>query len=159
MVMEIEKEKMHLGNVGGGLVEGCRAHITEGGLVWVTNERTLKGGNQNRLFRDRADPGPACIVERLEVGGGELRQPVNKSRLVRSGINPQSRGGLGRILGECEYRWEKWKLVKRFENMRGVIERYRSGECVGVARVGVNLKSSEIEWHWKEEMNRFYRRA
>ena len=38
-----------------------------------------------------------------------------------------------------------------FENTQGVIERYRSGECGGVARVGVNLKSSEIEWHWKEE--------
>ena len=38
-----------------------------------------------------------------------------------------------------------------FENTQGVIERYRSGECGGVARVGVNLKSSEIEWRWKYE--------
>ena len=55
------------------------------------------------------------------------------------------------MVGECQYHGEKWKLIKRFENMQGVIERYRSGECGGAVRVGVNLKSSEIEWQWKEE--------
>ena len=90
-------------------------------------------------------------MERPEGGGGDLRQPVNKFRLFRSGINPQSRGRIRRVRGECQYYGEKWKLIKCFENMLGVIERNREGERGGVVRVGVSLKSSEIKWHWKDE--------
>ena len=151
VISEIEKEKMHLGNVGRGLVEGSRAQITEGDLVWVTNEASIKGGYQNRLYRVRTDHGTTCTVERLEGGGGDLRQPINKSRLFRSGINPQSRGRIRRVIGECQYHGEKWRLIKCFENMLGVIERNREGECGGVVRVGVSLKSSEIKWQWKDE--------
>ena len=142
---------MNSPNVGGGLVEGSRARIAEGDLVWVTNEATRKGGYQNRLYRVRADHGAACTVERLEGGGGDLRQPINKFRLFRSGINPQSRGRYRKVVGECQYHGERWKLIKCYENMLGVIERCRAGECGGVVRVGVNLKSSEIKWHWEAE--------
>ena len=132
-------------------MEGGRAHIAEGGLAWVTNEATMKGGRQNRLCRVRADHGATCTVERLEGGGGDSRRPINKFRLFRSGINPQSRGRFRRVVGECQYHGERGKLLKRFENKLGVIERRRSGDCGGVVRAGVNLQSSEIDWRWKNE--------
>ena len=151
IITEIEIEKRRIGNVGGGLAEGGRASIAEGGLGWVTNEATMKGGYQNRLHRVRTDHGATCAAERLEGGGGDSRQPINKFRLFRSGINPQSRGRFRRVVGECQYHGEKWKLIMRFENMLGAMESCRIGERGGAVRAGVNLKSSEIEWRWEDE--------
>ena len=44
--MEIEKEKMRLGNVGVGLAEGGRAKISEGDFARVTKEAAMQGGTK-----------------------------------------------------------------------------------------------------------------
>ena len=131
IIMKIEKEKMRLGNVGGGLVEGGRASVAGGGLGLVTTDAAMKGGYRSRLRGVRTDHGATCTAER--------------------GVRPQGRGRFWRVVGECQYRGEKWKLIGRSENMLGAIQRCRSGERGGVARAGVNLKSSETEWRWEDE--------
>ena len=66
----------------------------------------------------------------------------------------REREGLEVVIAELEEEkmyLEKWELIKRFENVRGLWGRCRPGERGGVARVGVTLKTTEIQWHWKEE--------
>ena len=89
------------------------------------------------------------MAERLQGGGGDLKQPVNKNRLFKSCLSDQGRGAVVKVAGRCELHGHVWKVIKYFETMTGVLE--RDGEGGRPVRVAVSLKSPEIKWIWDRD--------